>query len=373
MNLRNLVPALALVVVAAAPAMAADAVPAVSFAGWADNILTFHDDDTKDDPTTDKNDSTASIRFSSVASLKANWKVTDKLSAKINLWFNADTAEVDMREAYFAWSINDTVTWSMGKYIDHIGWISAEPTGLYTINNSLIGYLQTYGNDVLGTSLAIAPKDSPISGSFHITNGYYTASDATNGATSPNRENTDLGFGLDLIYELPDKKGNINLEFAYDMHSDTNTAGNVNNLGGDVFLAGLNATITPVKPLLIGAEIQYMTVGKGETPAGADVGDDIKRTQGLLLVNYAIEGASIPMSVSGSIQYITIDYGAATPNDEKRLGLQAALLTNPLGSSNFGLNFEIGYFDETDRPLSATVTVPDVKGINIAVEGLVTF
>jgi hypothetical protein len=371
-NLRHLVPALALAAVAAAPAFAADqapVAPAVSFAGWVDTILTFNDDDTDDNAATGKDESAPSLRFTSTASIKAMWKVTDALSAKVNLWFDAGTAEVSMREAYFAWGINDSVTWSMGKYIDHIGWLSAEPTGLYTINASLIGYTETYGNDVLGTSLAVAPKGSPLSGSLHITNGYYTASDAENGAPSPNRENTDLGFGLDVTYAFPDNKGNLNFELAYDLHSDLNAG--AGGLGGDVFLVGLNATVTPTKPLLIGAEFQYLTLSEGETAAGATIADsDATRLQGLLLVNYAIEGASIPMSISGMIQYVTIDTNAA--NDESRLGLAAALLTNPLGSSNFGLNFEIGYFDISDIP-GPGATFSDNKGINIAVEGLVTF
>jgi len=380
-NLRYIVPALALAAITAAPAMAADAAPAVSFAGWIDTFFTFSDSDRDDDvdnlglaTTTAKDESKGSLGFASTASIKAMWKVTDKLSAKINLWFQPDVGELQMREAYFAWAINDTVTWSMGKYIDHIGWLSAEPTGLYTPNASLIGYTQTYGNDVLGTSVAVAPKDSPFSGSFHVTNGYFTAADATNPALFANRnsdarENTDLGFGLDLIFNLPDNKGNINLEFAYDMGSDTNAgAPGSGDLGGDVFLVGLNATITPIKPLLIGAEIQYLTAGKGEDPAGVDVGDDIKRTQGMLLANYALEGASVPMSVTGYIQYVTIDNGQ--PDDESRLGMAAALLTNPLGSTNFGLNFELGYF--TDSDVGGTAG-NDSKGIEVSVEGLVTF
>jgi hypothetical protein len=382
-NLRHLVPALALAAVTAAPAMAADAVPAVSFAGWVDTIFSFSDSDREDDVDNDgnatataKDESKGALGFTSAASIKAMWKVTDALSAKVNLWFNPDFAEVQMREAYFAWAINDTVTWSMGKYIDHIGWLSAEPTGLYTTNASLIGYTAIYGNDVLGTSIAVAPKDSPFSGSFHVVNGYFTGADATNpglfaNRNSDSRENTDLGFGLDLIFNLPDNKGSINLEFAYDMGSDTNA--NLvtpadGDLGGDVFLVGLNATVTPVKPLLIGAEIQYLTAGKGEDVAGADVGEDIKRLQGLLLANYAIEGASVPMSVTGMIQYITIDSG--TDDDESRLGLAAALLTNPLGSSNFGLNFEIGYF--TSDNIGGSPAADD-KGIEVSVEGLVTF
>jgi Putative beta-barrel porin-2, OmpL-like. bbp2 len=383
-NLRNLVPALALAAVTAAPAMAADAMPAVSFNGWVDTIFSYSDDDSpqNDAPGTAKDDTAGALGFTSAASLKANWKVTDALSAKINLWFDPEFADVQMREAYFAWSVNDTVTWSMGKYIDHLGWLSAEPTGLYTVNASLIGYTAAYGNDVLGTSIAVAPKGSPLSGSFHIVNGYFTGSDATNadlfaGRNSDTRENTDLGFGLDVTYALPDDKGNINFELAYDMSSgDGSTTppdylGNApaNGLGGDVFLVGINATVKPVKPLMIGAEFQYLTIGEAETAAGATVANsDSTRLQGLLLANYAIEGASVPMSISGMIQYVTIDTNAA--DNEARMGLAAALLTNPLGSSNFGLNFEIGYFDITD---AGGTSGADDNGLAICVEGLVSF
>ncbi len=369
MNLRNIVPALALAAFTAAPAMAADAAPAVSFEGWVDTILTFTSDDIEDDVgATEKDEEAATIRFSSVASLKANWKVTDALAARVNLWFQSETAEVWMREAYFAWALNDTVTWSMGKYINTVGWIAAEPTGLYTVNDSNIGYLDIYGNDVIGTSIAVAPKGSRFSGSFHITNGYFTPSDAFNGAPSDSRENTDLGFGLDLTYKFGDK-GNVNLDLVYDMHSDKGTA----DMGGDVFLVGLNATVMPIKPLTIGAEVMYQMVDDSDpSPAGGDAVDIL---QFMLMGNYAIEGASIPMSVTGMIQYMQIDPDAAA-DAEGRLGVTAALLTNPLGSSNFGLNFEIGYWDVTDNSTDEVFDStfgPDATGFVVSVEGLVTF
>jgi len=370
-NLRHLVPALALAAVTAVPAMAADAMPAVSFNGWVDTILTFSDDDSDDAPGTAKDEESPALRFTSDASLKANWKVTDALTAKVNLWFDAEFAEVQMREAYFAWAINDTVTWSMGKYIDHIGWIAAEPTGLYTVNNSLIGYLAAYGNDVLGTSIAVAPKGSPVSGSFHITNGYFTASDASNGAPNASRENTDLGFGLDLTYEFPNDMGNVNFDFAYDLHSDAYGTAAATAFGGDVLMVGLNATVKPIKPLLIGAEVIYITLDDGESAAGADIENGQDRLQFLALANYAIDGAAVPMSVTAMIQYISIDFNAAgAPETEDRLGVSVALLTNPLTSSNFGLNFEVGFWDLTNED---GVDGADNDGINIAVEGLVTF
>lgn len=369
MNLRHIVPALGLMALTSAPALAADVMPAVSFEGWVDTILTISDDDTDDTPGTAKDEESPSIRFSSDASLKANWKVTDALTARINLWFDADFADLQMREAYFAWALNDTVTWSMGKYIDHIGWLSAEPTGLYTVNASLIGYTFPYGNDVIGTSVAVAPKDAPISGSFHITNGYYTASDAVNGAPSDNRENTDLGFGLDLTYVFPNDMGNVNFDFAYDMASDAYGAAGATELGGDVLLVGLNATIKPTKPLLLGAEVMYLTLDDGEDAAGADVVNGQDRLQFLALANYAIEGASVPMSVSAMIQYVTIEFNGLT-EEEERLGVSVALLTNPLTSSNFGLNFEVGFWDVTSEDGAVAA---DSDGINFAVEGLVTF
>src|SRR5258708_2434055 len=105
--------------------------PAVSFSGWSDNILTISDDDTKDDTVNSKKDeSKPFIRFSAAASLKADWKVADKVEAKINLWFYPDVvsssnANFQAREMYFTYAVADGVTWQMGQFIDHIGWASA--------------------------------------------------------------------------------------------------------------------------------------------------------------------------------------------------------------------------------------------------------
>jgi len=97
----------------------------------------------------------------------------------------------------------------------------ADPTGLFTINSSLIGYQNIYGNDVIGGALIFGKKDVPITGELHITNGYFDGADAFsrgaqafNGSgavgASATRENHDLGFGLDLTYTFA--KGNVNLE-----------------------------------------------------------------------------------------------------------------------------------------------------------------
>ncbi len=391
MNIRNLVPALAIVTLTSTAGFAADAAPAVTFSGWVDTVLQFSDDDTKDvSPTavtnpSAKDESTGSLRFTGAASLKATWKVTDAVSAKTNLWFDPGSNAVNMREAYFSWNINDTLNWSMGKYINHLGWISAEPTGdnFMFVNANTIGYRNIYGNDVLGTAIGFAPKNSPISGAVHVTNGYFTKSDAksTNYESAPSttRENSDLGFGLDLTFKLPNELGSINAELAYDIHSgDTRYLGGVNpsavttGLGGDVLLVGINATIKPVKIVTLGAELQYLTVGDSENVAGATQNDGINRLQFLLLGNVAIEAAPVPMSVSGLVQCVSIDRDTSATKTEESLYVGVALLTNPLTNTKFGLNFEVGYFDQTgvDGDYGAA---GENNGLTVAVEGLISF
>ena len=387
MNIRNLVPALAIVTLTSTAGFAADTAPAVTFSGWVDTVLQFSDDDASDSATTSKDDAAGSLRFSGAASLKAAWNVTDKVSVKANLWFDPGTNAVNLREAYFTWAFNDSLSWSMGKYINHLGWISTEPTGptYLFINADTIGYRQVYGNDVLGTALGFGPKDSPFSGAIHITNGYFTQSDASSvaytSAPSSSRENSDLGFGLDLTYKLPNELGSINAELAYDMHSGdtaylggpTPTTGGTSGLGGDVLLVGINATIKPVKILTLGAELQYLTVGEAETNLGVQQNNGIDRMQFLLLGNVQIEAAPVPMSVSGLVQFVSIDHDApALTEKEDRLYVGVALLTNPVTNSNFGLNYEVGYFDKTGIN-GISGAAGENNGITIAVEGLLSF
>jgi hypothetical protein len=392
-NLRYLVPALGFVALSTTSAFAEDKAPAVTFGGWVDAVLAFSDDDTTATSTPGQKDAEAgTIRFTGAASIKSMVKIADKLDAKINLWFDpgtdGDTNNLNMREAYWNWGFADGFSWQMGKYIDHCGLISAEPTGstFLFINASLIGYTQTYGNDVLGTALNIAPKDSPFSGSVHITNGYYTAGDAVStgyvSTTDGNRENTDLGFGLDLNYNLPDGMGAINAELAYDMHSGqaaydtfyTGAAPAIASLGGDVLMLGLNAFLKPTKILTVGAEVMYLTLGDSDDTAGATL-DGVDRLQFLLMGNVAFEGAPVPMSATGMIQYVQQEYNFANAETEGRMSVTAALLTNPLGSSNFGLNFEVGYFakESVDGIKDNGTNGADVSGFAVSVEGLVSF
>lgn len=398
MTLRHLVPALGLAALTATSGFAADAMPTVSFSGWSDNILSYSNSDDNDpnpdnDPTTAKDDGAGSLRFSSAAALKAKWKIADRVDGKINVWFypgasNSDAAAGDVnnnlnvREMFLTVDLTNGFSLQMGKAIDHVGWLSADPTGLYTVNASMIGYTGIYGNDVIGAAIIFNDTmRSPISAQFHLTNGYFTNIDSISpgyvASVSDQRENTDLGIGLGLTYTLPEKMGNIDFDLAYDMHSEQNGTGPA-DLGGDVLMVGLNATIIPTTGLMIGAEVMYFSVDDSEGPTGVKGLDGFSRIQGMLLANYALPGAPANMSITGMLQYITVEDDTMAPNTdaETSLGFALALMTNPFGGTNFGANAEIGYYkvDNVNYNTTAIAGNPsEEKGFALSFELIGSF
>ncbi|GDY12973.1 hypothetical protein LBMAG53_18510 [Planctomycetota bacterium] len=385
MTLRSLVPALgtlapALAVLALAPVHAGDT--PVTFHGWADTILSVGDDTQQDDPATKTKEKSFGAGFYAQGSLKVNWTVTDKLTAKLNAFINpGPNSAVNLREAYFTYNLGSGVSWSMGKYIDHMGWISAEPTGLYVINASLIGYTSLYGNDVVGTAVSFSEKEVPVSGSIHITNGYYSAADqysrGTNSSDSLGRENIDLGYGLDLVI-TPVEAFSANAELAF----DPSTAAGGGVKGGAMYVVGLNAT-AKTSGLTIGLEGMYAAKQKDSSPTAGKVdGTDMSRYQANLLVNYAIPDTKFPVSVSVQGQYIRTTNkivvagggqgGGATSTEDKATTLAQgtlALLTNPLKDTNFGLNAELAMFTGNTELDNS----PVIRGAQFSIEGIVAF
>jgi hypothetical protein len=359
---------------APAAAPAADGPPGASnvvLSGWIDNFLTINSQLNKvqNDPTTSKDEKGVAIKFATEASVKVNWKVTDAMTARINLWIVPDQANQNLnpREAFLSYSLNDDITWTMGKYINHIGWLSAEPTGLWRPNATLIGYNSIYGNDVYGTNFAYADKDVPFTGSVHVVNGYFTAADGTLAGAytpqvAPGRQNSDLGYGLDLIYNFPGSWAGsfLNLEGAYDVHSGLNQPTGVNaagtpvtGLGGDAFEVGFNGTLKPPlanQPLQIGFEIQDFGLADGKNGPGdtnPSPKNGLNRVQGLIQVNYAFSGTPFPMSVTGSFEDVSVKPDASGAKTLNAMEIAAALNTNPLkGSPNLGVNLELAYVDE---------------------------
>jgi len=364
MKLRTLVPILGAIALTSTPVLAVDVAKGLSIGGWVDTILYVGDTNEEDVDATEKSESAPGIGFTAAASLKVGWQLTNALSANINLWINPGSDNLDMREAYFTWAFAPEVSWTMGKYINHLGWTSAEPTGLYRVNGGIITGL--YGDiDVIGTALAYAPKDSAFGGSLHIVNGYFQDEDAGNnigiGDTerSASRENTDLGFGLDLDFNFGEGLvNNINVEGIYDM---SGADAGADEIGGDVAQVGVNAKIKSVKAFVFGAEFIYRSTGDSapaeSTPKQTDLG-------AMVLANYALS-TKTPMSITGQASYVTNEVDGAD-DETKTMELAVALLTNPLSDTNFGLNFELAY--QNEAPAGGG---DDVNGVTFSMEGLV--
>jgi hypothetical protein len=390
-NLRYLVPVLGIIAVSIPVASAADQAspaPVLTFNGWVDTILNVSSANKPDDnASTSKDDKALEVGFQNEASLKANIKISDSVTGKINLFISpGNNSDVNMREAYVDWAMNQELYLQVGKSIDTIGWLSPEPTGLYTVNASLIGYTGIYGNDVIGAGLGFSQKGCPLTGSVHVTNGYFTAADAhsvtpmsATGAGSgktTTRGNSDLGYCLDLTYNLPGDGNFINLDFAYDPHGaffqNFQVAGALAPItgdeGGNAMLIGVNGQYNITKGFLVAAEIMEFTVGNDKALGATEDNTGGARTQGLVLANYVIPKTSFPVSVTGEIQYIT-DKQKGAGSKEKASEETLAILTNPTNSTFFGLNAELSFTQYTSPVSGAS----KVNAITFSVEALLSF
>jgi hypothetical protein len=396
-NLRYLVPALGIIAVSIPVASAADtasAAPVITFDGWIDNKLTISSANyPTDNAATPVNEKGTEIGFQNESSLKANIKVSDAVSGKINIWLNPDVSTVDVRDAYLNVVLNNDLTWQVGKYERPIGWISPEPTGLYTVNNSLIGYTAIYGNDLLGTNITWAQKGTPLWGSLHIVNGYFNPADAGSvtpksafgGANSKTgtRQPDDLSVGLDLTWNIPGDGNFITVDIAEDPHGGspftyllTAPVGGpaiAVTEGGNALLLGINGQYNIVKGFLVAAEVVNLQVGNAWLAPGPGIPttNGGTRTQGLILANYALPKgtASFPISFTGEIQYIEAKGKYDGAETEKASQETIAVLTNPTNSNWFGLNGELSFTQYTD----GTTGYSKVNAIVLSIEAILSF
>jgi hypothetical protein len=330
MRVRSLVPALGLLATLAPVASAADT-PSVTMRGWVDAIAEISD--------SDADDSEVTAGFSAEGLIAAKWTVGTKVSGEVAVKFNGDTSysgddQETLALAYADYAVTDKLTIRGGQSYGPLGYLAAEPTGLNTINGSKIDFQPTYyGPAARGAELHFKATEA-LTAIFAIYDG--SSADA----------DMDLAYVGDVVYAF--EKGFVNLEAYYDVGAvdakgdiDTGTPGVQLYDEASVFGINLNGEFKPTDPLKLAAEICYKSMDE-DTSLGF-----------LALANYAL-ATELPMAVTGMVQYTQADYDKASiakDSDDasiadtapSALSLQAALLTNPTASSNFGVNFEIGY------------------------------
>jgi len=375
--MRRLVPALGIIALASPAAMSQEIAKGLFLEGYSDNIfkytaaapteLTAADGvgKTTKEKEAGYNDSAS---FATAAVLHVGWKLNDQVAAKLNLQFNSTGPTADaayLRESFVALTPGNGVSVNFGKFISHIGWQAAESTGLYRVNAApKTGDI--YGSDsAVGTS--VGWSNEQVSVAFLVANGFLgtegSGLDNTDVGAKTNPGHT-LGYGADFTYNLPNKLGNVNLEWAYDPNPTFSTTGGANQFG-------LNTTLKPTDKLLVAGEVIYRTAAgavndkKGKPDSKNDI-------FAFFIANHVLptDEALFPSSASVSFSryapgYDTVQSTNTTTAASNEVAL--AWLTNPLNTTGFGLNFEVAQttFDG-EGPASTTD-----DAIRFAVEGLV--
>ena len=315
MRIRTLVPALACL--AAAPIYAADSAPAVKFDGFADSYVSV----------TNNEHGNGSSGFGYAGKLGVAATISDKVSAQVDLNIDADSSgtndnKVSTRQVYGTWNVTDAVALKSGKFISDYGWTAAYSPGLYRINSGIITTL--YGVDQVGVNAKYTA--GALSAALTVANGFF-AEDNGSSSQTPAATQDAYAFGLDVVYTLGEM-GSVNLELISDADAGGTKA--------DGTHIGLNATLTPVKELTVGAELIVQNLNKKSATK------DTAKIGATLLANYKLATAT-PMSVTGQVSYLDIDQDPGTASDEVKTEYAVSLLTNPAGTDKLGANLELSY------------------------------
>lgn len=404
-----LVPAFALLTSAALPAQ--EVAKGLFIDGWVDTVLTVVDTPRYVPFATPFSQQDAAIDFSAKASLKVGWQVTDRVKTLVNVWFNNGDANaagfataadnVYLKEAFLSVDAGHGLTWVMGKFANHLGWVAGEPTGLYRVNYGIITGTFYGANDPIGATLAWSDEGGNLTALVGLTNGYWRAKDGQNSASIDNgsiQPKNDLGIGIDLQANFgKDQASYAALEFTYDAHASspvsvqrlvdpvTGTWATITPTTGAVWQIGFNSTVKPggkAGALTLGGELVWQERREEDSNPYPDANYDRQDLGALLMANYAIE-AGIPLSVTAMWQHVNPYVGGRggsrydtmismmpgtvdevwTSNAAAVHEFALALLTNPFGDSNFGMNLEISHKLVEGSTVQAVAPSPLVRQV----------
>ncbi len=357
MRICHLVPALGVLALIAPAAGAQEIAKGVILTGWVDTIFKYNSapdgDDTSKAAPNSEGSTTAD--FSSAGKVALTWSPTERVSTKIGVKAsNNDNANFEADELWGSVDLTKGFSWTIGKYIGHLGWTSYEPTGLFRVNGGLVPSLYTV--NPIGTYFAYDHEMFNVQ--LHLDNGYANSSDTFNNSSVATRggksKGTTLSYGVDATYKLPNSMGSINVEFAIDpAGSSASTA--IDEKGASWF--GVNFTVKPVDKLTVAGE--YIAKTQEKARNNEDVTDEGVQVMG----NYAFDGG-IPMSATVMFNEVAQEALISKDKDGQQREFSAALLTNPLESGNFGLNFEVAVLTSD--------TVDNINGAKDPKDGQVT-
>jgi hypothetical protein len=378
-NHRFVVPALGLVALSATAASAQEIAKGVFLDGYVDSVFTGTTYSPDNTPATDG--------FTAGAVLKVGWNIGDKVKALVATKvadLGASGSSITLNEAYGTVDAGNGLSIASGVSTGPFGYYAPYATGLTTINYALTTRL--YSANPLGVWATYAPNDK-FSGVFIVANGLAN-SNGIGGkpahATDPNSTNADannnVSPGLHLNYNpIPE------VALVLEGYIDPNAGGiKADGSKGNISTVGFNAQYKKDAWLVAGEIIDRSTGYAGETES-----DSFNELAWAAFVTYTIPGTKVPMAgtlqvsqyLSGKTNATTNTYAfnpatggsmvtgttSSAVDSDSLTEIQAALLTNPTGSSQFGLNLEVFY---TINGKNNNADDKADTALGVAVEGL---
>lgn len=317
----------------------------LSLSGWVDTSFTASATDAKH-----KNSATS---FAASSLLRVGWQANERISTTVAVRSNKDNNDAfELSEAYGTVTANEQWSFSSGKSYGPFGYYAAEPTGLNTIQTALSVELYTI-------------NPTGVWATWKPTEQWTIMPVIAQQFTEPQRTRpASLSPGLDVAF-VPNDVWGFNGEIFVDP-----SAGAVDAVDGrgDLWYGSFNLQFKQ-EPITAAVEVIYQLV--------ENAGEDSSKDQGNLawaaFTTYTLPDTPFPMSITAQVSQLLLaktrdDLELATAAtveaNSATLG-QLALLTNPLESTAFGLNFEA--FIRTD---DAGGTAEKETSFGGAIEGL---
>ncbi len=365
MNIRYVVPALGLIALTATVTSAQEIAKGVNLDGYVDTIFTGT---TNTGSNQASRDVASTTDFKATVVAKVGWTINDKAKATFSLKStnDNDSNSVTMYEAYGSFIASEGLEISAGKSLTPFGYYSGYATGLPTVTTSLT-QANLYTGNAVGAWASYTVNEQ-VNVTAIVTDGYTGAAKSstfrTDGygvapATNKVNRSGTVSPGIDVLIKAT-PEFTVDFEGYLDPSGGNVDPGNADK-NGSVYVGAINAEYKAAD-LLAAFEVIYKTTDYGRNGNGSG---DIHDLGWSAFGTYKLPDDVFAGAVTAQLGQLYKDkVGGA--GEYTLTKAQLALLTNPVVSSQFGLNYEVFYIN--DMPSASSSDNVDTFGV--AIEGL---
>ena len=328
---------------------AAEIAAGINLDGWVDTVATG---------TTTNGDIPSTTDFTSSALLRVGWEPTAKVGAVMSFRTPDDQGALHLVQAYGTVAPSDAWEMGGGKRYSPFGYFAEEPTGLYTVTNALV--INLYSISPTGVWASYTPNEH-VNVTLIVADGL--ATNAFPGGKASTDAN-DVSPGLDVVW-MPSSQ----LALDFEVYADPNAGGaDAQNNPGNIYTFGFNAQYSTEGILIAVEALDRITEYAGTaSTSGGDNDDYHEFSWAAVITGKLPESAPCPMSLSAQVSQYLNDQATGSASGNTLTKAQLALLTNPLTSTNFGVNIEVFYLHDGH---GNTITDDAIDTYGMAIEGL---